>query len=418
MRSRLSSGGTRRSKSGVRSGEVMNASEERGTPTVGPTRAGNKSWRLALALLAGPTAWLVATLVGRYAPGLAETVYGGGAGAFGGYVLARATAWLPFSLAEFALMGFVGLELARLGRSLRSTPRWKRLGAASWRVARDLSLVVAVFYVVWGFHYARPTLPERAAWPDFDLDLETRIALAGAEVDRANTLYRALHGREDAGVPTALDDVRALDAALEASWANLPSSLELPAAARWSRGPVKELLISPLLHRLGLSGFYFPFTGEANVNAGVPIVSRARVMSHEKAHQRGIGPEDEANFLGWMAAARADHDHARYAASVFAQRQLLFTLPFAPRDSLVRRRVAGVQRDVNDLLAYWRRTQGPARDVTRQVNHAYLRSNRVHGGVESYGRSVRLLLAWAHLHDALDVAPTITDDPTTSPTPR
>jgi len=373
-----------------------------------------------LTWLVGPIAWATATWVGRSAPGLAEALYGGGAGALAGFLLARATGWLPFALAEFALAGFVGYELWRLGNALRRAPRWRRFGGAALRVVRDLSLVVAAFYLLWGFHYARPTLPERAGWPAPDQDLEIRVALASAQVDRANALYHTLHGSDDAGEATRLEDagVRALDAALETSWATLPADLALPDAARWRRGPTKELLISPLLHRLGLSGFYFPFTGEANVNASVPIVSRARVMSHEKAHQRGIGPEDEANFLGWMAAARADHPHARYAAAVFAQRQLLFTLPIAPRDSLVRRRVPGVQRDVNDLLAYWRRAEGPAREVSRNVNHAYLRSNRVHGGIASYGRSVRLLLAWARRNGDLDAQEPITDDAVTLPLPR
>lgn len=386
----------------------MKVSGDRGDSTVGATGGANKSRRRILLLASGPLAWAAATLIGRVAPGAAEALYGGGAGALGGFVLARATGWLPFSLAEFALVGFVAFELGRLARALRHRPRGRRIGGAAVRVLRDVSVVVAVFYLLWGFHYARPTLPTRAGWPPADTELDARIALAIAQVDRANALYARLHGSDDAGAPTAIDaaGLAALDAALETAWAELPEALALPDAARWHRGPTKALVLSPLLHRLGLSGFYFPFTGEANVNAGVPIVSRARVMSHEKAHQRGVGPEDEANFLGWFAAARADNDHARYAAAVFAQRQLLFTLPFAPRDSLVGRRVPGVQRDVNDLLAYWRRAQGPARDVTRHVNHAYLRSNRVHGGVASYGRSVRLLLAWAARNGDLDV-----DDP-------
>ena len=364
-------------------------------------------------LAVGPVAWGLATLVGRAAPGLAESLYGGGAGAFGGFLLARATGWIPFSLAEFVLAGFVVFEIGRLVRALVRRPRARRLGGAALRVARDLSVMVAVFYLVWGFHYARPRLPDRADWPSPDLDVATRVALAGDQTERANRLYRTLHGTDDTGTPTALDGARvgALDEALETAWAELPEALALPEAARWRRGPVKELVISPLLHRLGLSGFYFPFTGEANVNADVPIVHRARVMSHEKAHQRGVGPEDEANFLGWMAAARADDPLANYAAALFAERQLMGTLPRAARDSLIAERLPGVQRDLEDLYAYWRAGRGPARDVSRRVNHAYLRGNRVHGGVASYGRSVRLLLAWAHLQGDLDVSGRVPQNP-------
>ena len=308
----------------------MNASTDRGDSTVGTTGRRDQFVRFALLLLSGPIAWAVSSLVGRFAPGVAEAVYGGGFGAWGGFLLARATAWIPFSLAEFALASFVVFELGRLGRSLVRAPRWRRLGAATLRVLRDFSVVVAVFYLLWGFHYARPTLPERAQWPDFDLPLDERVALAGRLVDRANARYVDVHGTEDAGAATTLDGdgVAALDAALEAAWADLPADLALPDAARWTRGPVKHPVIAPLMHRLGISGFYFPFTGEANVNDGVPIVHRARVMSHEKAHQRGVGPEDEANFLGWMAAARADESrtHATRPRSSHSV-SCFFTLP-------------------------------------------------------------------------------------------
>jgi hypothetical protein len=54
-----------------------------------------------------------------------------------------------------------------------------------------------------------------------------------------------------------------------------------------------------------------------------------------------------------------------------------------------------VQRDVDDLRAYWERHRGAGHDVTRAVNDAYLRTNRVEGGVRSYERSVELLIAFA-----------------------
>jgi len=383
----------------------MNDPGKREVPTVGPAVLGNKPARRIALLAAGPVAWAASAALGSAAPGLVESLYGGSLGAAVGFALARATGWIPVSVAEVLLAGFVVAELARLAEGLRRSPRSRRLARAVVLVARALSVVVALFYVVWGFHYARPTLPERAGWPTPEVDLAGRVALAEAAVDRVNALYVRLHGTEDAGRPTAAPtDLAALDRALEISWRAIPDRVGLPETAGWDRGPVKPLLISPLLHRLGLSGFYFPFTGEANVNDDVPIVQRARVMSHEKAHQRGVGPEDEANFLGWLAAATADHLHARYAAASFASRQLIRTLPGEERERLVARRVAGVQRDVNDLYAYWVAARGPARTLSRRVNYAYLRSNRVAGGVDSYGRSVRLLLAYAALRGDLDVA--------------
>jgi hypothetical protein len=54
-----------------------------------------------------------------------------------------------------------------------------------------------------------------------------------------------------------------------------------------------------------------------------------------------------------------------------------------------------VQRDVDAIRAYWARFEGPVRDASRRTNDAFLRTNRVEGGVHSYARSVELLVAWA-----------------------
>lgn len=389
---------------------------KRGPATVATGPTVNKprllSRRTILLLASGPLAWALSQVLGRSAPGVVEALYGGAVGAALGGALARASGWIAFSVAEWALAAFVIAQLVRLGRSCRGpAPRRRAMGRALLRVTRDCSVAVAIFYMVWGLHYARPRLPDREQWPALDVDVELLAALAQEQVDAANRAYRALHGGvDDIGRPTPWEaDGRGLDRALDAAWPAVTREMHLPTSAAWPRGPVKPLLLSPLLHRLGLSGFYFPFTGEANVNDTVPAVRRAHVMAHEKAHQRGVGPEDEANFLGWRVAATAEHPLANYAAAAFAQGQLVNTLA---RHDLERARalhaslLPGIQRDLEDVRDYWNRTRGPARDLSRKVNHAYLRSNRVEGGVESYSRSAQLLVRFARTRgDDLRVGP-------------
>ncbi len=133
-----------------------------------------------------------------------------------------------------------------------------------------------------------------------------------------------------------------------------------------------------------------------------PAVSRSQSMAHEKAHQRGIGPESEASFLGYVAGTLAPHPHARYSAVVFAQGQLLRVLARADREAaqeVVSHRFPGIQRDLRDLSEYWRRFQGLGTTIGRAVNDRYLRTNRVRAGVQSYGLSVRLLITFAGQHD-------------------
>ena len=146
------------------------------------------------------------------------------------------------------------------------------------------------------------------------------------------------------------------------------------------------------------SGFYFPWTGEANYNRGTPPVSLPHVLAHEMSHQRGFAREDEAGFAGFLAASLAAEPYARYAAYVFAQGQLLSTLARYDRDravELAALRFPGVQRDIRAAAEYWQQFEGPTSRATRSMNDAYLRTNRVPGGILSYSRAVELLVAYA-----------------------
>ncbi len=53
-----------------------------------------------------------------------------------------------------------------------------------------------------------------------------------------------------------------------------------------------------------------------------------------------------------------------------------------------------VWRDFAAANAYWQQFEGPIRETSVQINHAYLQANLQHDGVKSYGRMLDLVLAW------------------------
>ena len=71
---------------------------------------------------------------------------------------------------------------------------------------------------------------------------------------------------------------------------------------RVETGGVKPFACSNALSVLRLTGFYFPFTGEANVNMDSPVAWLPSTVCHEMAHQRGVISEQECNFIGILAA--------------------------------------------------------------------------------------------------------------------
>jgi hypothetical protein len=366
--------------------------------------------RRLLALLAGLLTLGLAALFAHYRD-LGEGLYGRGEGPWIAYGLSRLTGWIPFSVAEpfvavIVVCWIVGAVRAVRRAVRRERPWCRTFAAGALRVGQDAGLLIAAFYLLWGFNYGRLPVEERWGWPapasGEARDPQVLAALAEELVTRTNDAYVALHGVEDLGQPTPPPlDLGAFEAAVEEGWRRLSKVHPLDAPAGRTYGRAKRPLLAGLMSRGGISGIYFPYTGEANVNRRLPAATWGRVIAHEKAHQRGFAPENEANFLGYLAAVSAPSPHARYSAYFFAHRQLLRALLLVDPETaqgLLEERLPGVQRDVDDLHDYWRRYQGAMRNFSHSVNDAYLRSHRVEGGVLSYGRSVDLLLRYVELH--------------------
>lgn len=369
---------------------------------------------LALAILAGLWRW-PAFVEQVYARRVGPLLVGGLSGLSGG---------LPFSLAELLLgLGALWLLLPALlalaAVLRRRQPPLEALTGEGLRVGAALGLGIALFYGLWGLNYARESLVARAGWSDVAVrdqapdEATAELArLADELVRETNDRYLAVHGAEDAGRATRLADAAgglppqeaflAVDRAIDAGYAEAASLVGAGPAFAGSRGPAKPVAASELMNRFQLAGFYFPFTGEANVNGRMPPAQLPHTIAHEKAHQRGIGSEDEANFLGFLAAIHAPEPLAAYSGYLFAQRQLLGELHARDPEraaALVAERLPGVQRDVDDANAHWARYEGRLADWQHEVNDTYLTLNGVEGGIDSYGRSAQLLVIWARANE-------------------
>ncbi|NIP58839.1 MAG: DUF3810 family protein [Gemmatimonadetes bacterium] len=338
-------------------------------------------------------------------PELTDTLYGGSVAALVIPTLSRVTGAVPFTLVEPLLLAYLAWKGTAAARGIVAVRRGSRstrdlLQGGGLVALRDLGAAVLLFYFLWGFHYARGPAAQRMGLPSVEAVTTAELRSLGEEtVDRANDLYRRIHGTSDRGTPTAMPDRRdAMERALARGWAIATHELSLPAFTAASYGSPKALTLSRILVRLGLMGFYFPWTAEAVVNGEAPAVIRGRSTAHEQAHQRGITSEGEATFAGYVAAIRSGDSLLRYSATVDAQLRILQALdardPGAAR-ALRDARSPGVARDLADLADFRERMRGTASNVATRVNDAYLRANRVPGGVESYGTATILLLRYA-----------------------
>ena len=204
-------------------------------------------------------------------PDFAEALLGDGRAALPARVLTRVSALVPFSVGE-VLLGVYAVWIAVL--CLRSVPAIRRrdvtLGEALRGGARRLLLhagvVVAGFYILWGFNYARPSLAERAEWPEWvEPTVEELSQLTRAAVLEANVSYLQLHGSLDSGSATSFpSDVGALERAMRDGSQRALNFL--PEGQSAGRGMPKTRVKRPwstgVFARLGGAGAFFPFTAE------------------------------------------------------------------------------------------------------------------------------------------------------------
>jgi Protein of unknown function (DUF3810) len=355
------------------------------------------------AIAAGILAWLSFRML-ESAPDVAQALVG--AGPIPGLMrgLSLISGLIPVPLAE----AVVAVVLVRQGvGAWRGLGRLRAgedallpvLGRGLLRLAQDAGLFVFFFYFLWGFQYARPGLEdELGIAPAGTVSASELRTLTERAVEATNRLYEELHGSEDIGHPTPAVAVADLVPELELGWVRTREDFGLDPRILRARGAPKRFLASGLVKRLGISGMYFPFTGEALVLRDLPGVLEGKDMAHEMAHQRGFSSESDANVLGALVAARSPDPLLRYSAYSFMQRQLLSALqtvsPRAARE-VARESVPGVRRDLEDLSEYWQPARTPVGNAAARVNDAMLRSHGIREGIASYQGSTWVFVALA-----------------------
>ena len=309
-------------------------------------------------------------------------------------LVARAFAFVnrvSFSLAEpIALLLIVFVLWSLYHRLQRHERRWRGVFLWSWRTA---GVFFTLFLVLWGFNYARPSLADRSALSAEPVDAHAVLSAGERAAEITSSLFDALRNEQTpTALPYTFDELNQnLDRAFE--------HLSLPGdSIDFDPTPAKPLASSTLFSYLGISGIFIPFTGEPSVNVLQPDVSLPMVVAHEKAHQRGVTHEGEANFAAFLACANESSPaYFRYAAYLFATRYLLteasLYLPPSDVDQAWTRLGEGPTADVRAIREFWRRYQGPAATLANHANDQYLRAMQVEDGVQSYGAVVQLLMA-------------------------
>jgi len=216
-------------------------------------------------------------------------------------------------------------------------------------------------------------------------------------------LHLAKEANELRGQITSLDEqgIFALsgskhETALKTRDAMKHLSEQYPILDGWNVAP-KSVLLSKLMSHTEITGVFFPFTMEANVDVDIPDYSIPSTMCHELSHLTGFMREDEANYLAYLACVDSGDTELAYSGNMLAlihSGNVLYRSDPQLYRQLCNTYSDGVNLDFEADRAYWKRFENTVvSKVSDQINDTYLKANSQKDGVQSYGRMVDLLLA-------------------------
>ena len=303
---------------------------------------------------------------------------------------------ITFSIGDFFYGLLVGWIIWKLGkffiRVFRKQPGISKKSLfinALYRTIVFCCIIYIVFNVFWGINYDRKGIARQ-----LDLKMEKYTNDDLREINRV-----------------LIDKINASKTELITNKTTYPSNGELFNMVsdaykniagiypflEYRNASIKSSMWGWLGNYTGFTGYYNPFTGEAQLNTTIPKFLQPFVACHEVAHQLGYAKEMEANFVGYLAAASSDNSLFHYSVYLdmftYANRNLYFTDSTAAK-SFRKLLSAPVIADLKEWAEFNRKHQSIAEPVVRFIYGIYLQGNKQPEGILSYDEVTGFIIAY------------------------
>ncbi len=301
--------------------------------------------------------------------------------------------WIPFSLGDIIYAVLILWLLSKLIRFIISVKngliKKSNLIVGIIKGGKLLLLLYIFFNILWGLNYNRVGIAEQLNLNPAKYSLQDLILIDSILLEKVNTCKASLLIRNDSLKQTS---------AIFNEGSNAYNLLSKKYAfLKYSKASVKPSAWGWLGNYVGFIGYYNPFTGEAQVNTTVPQFIQPFTVCHEIGHQLGYAKENEANFVGYLAATASPDTAFHYSAYLdlfmYAQRSLFEV------DTVSTRRFAlnlspTVKADIKLLKEFDKKHKSFAEPVFRWLYGKYLQQNQQPSGILSYDEVTGLLLAY------------------------
>lgn len=306
-----------------------------------------------------------------------------------------------FSLGDLLYAMFICWLLVKLMRWMYQLLKANQRGQIIWMGLQGLlkycSMGYIFFLLFWGFNYKRGGITVELGLHPSVYNQKEITQLTNLLIDSAN-FYRKQIGTDS--LPTFPK------AALisEAQKAFFNASFRYPFLNIHIQS-VKFSLYEPIADYIGFSGYFNPFTGEAQLRNDLPGILNPFIICHEVAHQLGYASESEASFVGYLAAKSSTNIYLQYSMyldllnySLNEQYLLYAKEDFSKFEQVVQQNKSRmdslVRKDRKEIREFFYERRNVISPISNDLYDQFLKINKQYAGINSYNEVISWLISY------------------------
>ena len=309
------------------------------------------------------------------------------------------TGWLPFSIGDvlYVLLGlYIAVSIySFIKKIIKQQGKIALLKKASLKALHSLLIIYIAFKLLWGLNYSRQGISKQLDLEETIYCKEELATLIEDLIFEANKCRKQI---ADTSLPNiSIENVFAIT---KQAYNVASKEYNFLTIKNFS---IKPSLFSPTGNYLGYTGYYNPFTGEAQVRNDIPKILLPFIACHEAAHQLGYASEDEANFVAFLVAEKTNNIYLKYSMCLemidYAFSDLFFKY-YADFDiiNFSKKRFQledcfdlQVKKDRKTIKTFFYQNRKELSNISSAIYDKYLKINYQNLGIDSYSHVIGLL---------------------------
>ncbi|WP_411768288.1 DUF3810 domain-containing protein [Winogradskyella sp. A3E31] len=331
---------------------------------------------------------IVINAILKHFPEFVEQYYSNGLYVWISKLMRYSFGWLPFSVGDIlytvAILYVLRWLIQHRKRIINDTKNW------FLELCTGLSFAYIAFHVLWAFNYYRQPLHVALDLND-DYTTEELNNVIDYLITEANEAHSKLNPIDSLKIEFPYSKAEIIDK-IPQGYVELQKTFP---ELKYNPASIKSSIYSTPLTYMGFSGYLNPFTNEAQVDVLIPKYKLATTGSHEVAHQLGFAAENEANFIGGLAAMHNPDPYMEYSGKAFALRHCLYELYRRDPEAYEQKKTLlykGVLKNYQEVQDFWMAYQNPLEPIFASTYDTFLKANNQAKGMESYSYVVALFV--------------------------